>query len=724
MAGARPDREIVRQLGRACTVETERFLRIQLAGLFKQINEVLVERAKMKSADNLETSYFDAIQAVRRYREMISDAFVALVDESIAKFWAHAADPSAEVPPAKDQGGLSLMMDDDLEENIAIGNVVSRIEKTSARELKLLNRRLGLLAGSTQFTNSVNPVGPQSITQAFSEALELLHGEMPVKLIIYKLFDKQMTAHLGKLYNRLNDQLIAASVLPNLEADEDAGRQAEDPGSAAAPSVAVTDAGLKLSDEATIFGLVTVLRTLLDSQRDGLGLLNVPAGDKSALREVNVVELLGSLEGMQQRFASAMAANVESAIQSNAQFKMSFVEYLSGEGQEPGKQLQKPDQHIVDVVMMLFDFVLDDPIMPDAMKVILSRLQIPVLRAAISDRSFLSNKNHPARSLLNNLARTGIHWTDDGDRSAHSIYGRVETAVNRVLAEFSDDIAVFAAIDLEFQTAISRETSSAGTAEQRLAQLARGAEQLGIARDRVTELLDTSINEQLPVAAYNILNEGWKDVLTLVLLREGESSRAWQKAFGVVQRLADSVIPRTEEWQRQKTMRDIPLLIADLREGFASVSYDPKKSTKLFKQLQLCHINALRGQGVRTIAEEFRDHFSDRGHETGSELLQDQYYDLALAVETGKWLSWRDADGRELRGKLSWRSEITDLLLMVDAKGKKVAEMTNYDLAALFRNDKVRVLEHIDMPLLDRALNAVLSNLRNATRAGGSVLPA
>ena len=134
-AGFRQDSEKTRHLGKDCIAEAERFLRTQVADLFNQIDDVLFDRAKTVAGDSLEASYFDAIQSLRRYREIVSEAFVAIVDESMVEFWTHITDHSISVEQAAEKAGLSLMEDEDLEENIAVANIVSKAEKSFEKEL-------------------------------------------------------------------------------------------------------------------------------------------------------------------------------------------------------------------------------------------------------------------------------------------------------------------------------------------------------------------------------------------------------------------------------------------------------------------------------------------------------------------------------------------------------------------------------------------------------------
>jgi hypothetical protein len=51
----------------------------------------------------------------------------------------------------------------------------------------------------------------------------------------------------------------------------------------------------------------------------------------------------------------------------------------------------------------------------------------------------------------------------------------------------------------------------------------------------------------------------------------------------------------------------------------------------------------------------------------------------------------------------------------------KVAEMTINDIAVLFRGDKARLMEDLNTPLMDRALNAMLGALHDTEGAAKPV---
>jgi hypothetical protein len=233
--------------------------------------------------------------------------------------------------------------------------------------------------------------------------------------------------------------------------------------------------------------------------------------------------------------------------------------------------------------------------------------------------------------------------------------------------------------------------------------------------------------------------------MLLAYLREGEDSDAWKRSVKVAERLVWSVMPKHVDTDRQVLLKAIPELLNQLRDGLAQISYDQHRVSKLFKELQVCHIKSLRStvdpedvesmpdplsestsslldaDSTQVIDQEStqlvdQDSLSDDGdkqREMGSlsQSQDDEFICRARALEVGSWLEWEVDEGKRIRAKLTWKSEVTGTYVFVNRKGGKVGEMTLVGLAALFRADKVQVIEEMGVPLMDRALNAMLEAL-------------
>lgn len=680
-----------------------------LQDLFENLDDDLFQLADKSGSDLMQTRYFEAMRELRKLRHPIEHAVLRALLGRFDAFWQApvASRPAAEQVDA-DSDDLSLVAEDDLEENLAVTAVVSKAENRFQQSLFALGQRFGYLLGTEQVAAADLPVGPRALTEAFRQGLNLWHGELPVKLVIFKLFDRHIMGFAGGLYDDMNDALVANDVLPKIV--QQVKRNPVAPSvQRARNEVDETAAGQQASEAELSGNLLEVITELLASRRATSGmdvrLLHLPA--------VPSTQLVDALNNLQRDALVESAATVDEAREAREQLHVALSQRLElGSGEHPVKRLEQPDQDVLDVMSMVFDFILDDPNLPDTMRALLSRLQIPMAKVAMLDKTFFSQKTHPARRLLNSLARSVIGWVDDGDRTPQSLYGRVESVVTRVLSDFVDDMTLFEVLDKEFNAVQERETRSAQVAEERMNQVTRGQEHLRMARRRVEEVIKQCIGDRegLPEPATELLNEPWRDVLLLAYLREGEESAAWRDAVTISHRLVWSVTPKVEQQERQELLKVIPELLRKMREGLNNISYDQHKAATLFKQLQACHIGALRGR-LPDNYQITRPVIHEAEPETRREVLQDQYYQQVRAMEPGQWLEWQQGD-RSLRGKLSWKSELTGTCVFVNRKGLKNAEMHVDELAALLRDGKAKPLKEAGKPLMDRALTAMLDVLK------------
>ena len=67
-----------------------------------------------------------------------------------------------------------------------------------------------------------------------------------------------------------------------------------------------------------------------------------------------------------------------------------------------------------------------------------------------------------------------------------------------------------------------------------------------------------------------------------------------------------------------------------------------------------------------------------------------------------------------MRIKLSWKSDVSDAYVFVNRRGLKVLEMTMVGVAKLFRNGSAQILQDVNVPIMDRALGAMLETLKSA----------
>jgi hypothetical protein len=735
-----------------------------MSGLFDNLDDALYEMANKSESNALQNIYFDSMRELRKQRAGIDRRFNQEVLRLYDRYW-ETGEVNINQPSLDDlslESEMSLVDDDDLEDSLAVTNMISKAESRFARELYALGQRFAFVIGGGSVDETIaqyTPLSPSVLCNAFQTAMADVAVELPVKLVVYKLFDRHVMHYIGGLYDEINLLLGRAGVITKLTPKvrrnpvapalrgEGGGESylASDSSYMSSQSSALSASS---SEEAVQAELFATLQQLLNLRRSsslsGSSLLtsslmvappvgNVPVVDTgellgalSAIQQSNVVMLPQGRQVNQPLTPNEMRARLVSDLQ------------IARDGQMI-RALGDADNDTIDVISMIFEFILDDYSLPDAMKALISRLQIPMLKVAIIDKSFFSQKVHPARRLLNSLAQAAVGWNDSGDRANDTLYNKIEQIVKRVLNEFHDDPGLFAELEEDFSSWWQKEQQGAQIAEQRTNQITKGKEQLKSAKQIVSEELNKRLHNQLviPEAVMSILEDGWKDVLLLVYLREGSESKGWSEALEIVDRLLWSVQPKSEYAERQQLLRGIPELLRNIRERLNSISFDQHKMAKLFKELQNCHIGVLRGGDTSLMhtagtmpVSQHEIHFPDSQLKTdsSSQMLDmadeaisenDEFTKQAIDLETGEWLEVMDGNSK-IRVKLSWKSKVTDTYIFVNRKGMKALELTTVGLARRLREGTAKMVELSARPIMDRALDAMLSALKNTTSTSAS----
>ncbi|RAV24660.1 DUF1631 domain-containing protein, partial [Staphylococcus warneri] len=82
-------------------------------------------------------------------------------------------------------------------------------------------------------------------------------------------------------------------------------------------------------------------------------------------------------------------------------------------------------------------------------------------------------ETHPARRLLNALAKAGIGWSSR-DSGGDALDGKIEVVVFRILNEFIDDLSLFSELLEEFTTFSDQQHQREETLDRRTRETEEG----------------------------------------------------------------------------------------------------------------------------------------------------------------------------------------------------------------------------------------------------------
>lgn len=716
-----------------------RRLQILINGMFEHVDDALFDLAEKAENNAAQMHYFDGMREVRKRRPMVERSFLAQVTRDLSDFATNFRNTSnAPSTPTLPIGSveLSLVADNELEESLAITSMIGKNESRLTRELFAVNQRLSVIYGGIKIDDGSNPVGPSVLSQAFRQAMRELSAEMRVKLIIYKLFDRYVLASLDELYQEINAELVRAGVLPQLRHEIGRGGAGRAAGTAASGGAAATGAegaesGAFLSEEegAASNELLQTLRTLFSARRGAPETaMRVPAG---AIQMPSANELIGALSVLQSQAAISQqlpphASNALELAGEVQQLKEHLLAQIGSLRGERPSQVSTIDEDTIDLVGMLFEFILEDRNLPTDMQVLLARLQIPYLKAAILDRKLFAHRQHPARRLLDNLADAAKGWSAESDRD-HRLHDKIKSIVDRLLQDFDDDLTIFERLCVELQEFQDISRRRAELAEQRVAESTRGREKLEQARRRAArEILSRIDGRTLPPLVHGILSRAWANYLVLTILRQGEDSNEFRDALRFASDFIDSTKPARTLDERRALRQMLPGIERALRRGLANVAFQESDIDRLLAQLHTYYRHQL-GESVSEAEVQAAEESTSlpipdsiqpiveteaelaRSEPEPEPLIDTPEMQLVAELKPGTWLEFMSGPETIERAKLSWISPMSGRYLFVNRRGLKVADYAPHELANALASGTARVLE--STALFDRALDAIVGRL-------------
>ncbi len=693
-----------------------------LQGAFDAVDDSLFELANNARSNNEQNRYFEAMREIRIKRKGVERHF----QNTVAQFFAN---PPHTGPIQEDTLGrqanadsLALVGDDDLEEQVALNAMVTKAKAHFQGPLLQLQARFSKVYDGASDDAPVNPMAPEHLCSAFTEAIQALEIQIRERLILLKQFDRYVVSNLGMLLDEANRILVQAGVIPNFRYHGKTGEQnsaSERQRSADGREDPAVSEGARQDGGTASNAVFEQIHQLLARQRANAG---IPSRQHDPnIRVIGGHELANLLASLPFSTQAASGHNLSEGEPLTIDLREVVQQILAQAHTSDGKKpaLKEIDEDLINLVSMLFEFILDDYNLSAPVQVLISRLQIPILKVVIKDKSFFSKTTHPARKLLNSLARAGIGWSNSDEKARDKLYEKIHGIVQRILSEFDGDIALFETLNEEFEEFLAKENRKSSLVEQRTRESERGR----IKSQKAQELVDRVIKERvaryrLPESVHNILINGWSRVMFLAYLRDDVEHR-WQESVKVVDDLIWCLHPHQEDAERDQWVRVVPGLLKSLRAGLEEVSYNASKLDETMSQLKHELTDAFRTTSSLEIAEQPPVQEEDPDEARNKAQLQPE--DAAVAgfmvqidgIEIGNWVEFRLVNGASFRCKLSAIIEEADCFVFVNRMGLKVIEKTRLELAHEMRRGRLTLLEQ--GAFIDRALDAVVGSLRSKT---------
>jgi hypothetical protein len=249
-----------------------------------------------------------------------------------------------------------------------------------------------------------------------------------------------------------------------------------------------------------------------------------------------------------------------------------------------------------DLLGRLYEQILADPRLLPAMKALLARLQVAVVRLAQHDSSLLHKQDHPAWALLNRVAAHGMAFERPDDERLQSFLRFIGDATQSLIETPNPVAQQFRQV----LTDVEAQLNSQALQRSERSQMALAALEREQMRTQWQHLLCEQIKAQTAGAPLGpklrqFLNSSWVEVIVQAMVLHGESSDQAMSNIEWVDRLLASLQAPGDSRAQQALRLALPELIQQLRTGCDAIALSGAQREAVLLELMQQHGRILRG---------------------------------------------------------------------------------------------------------------------------------
>ncbi len=528
---------------------------------------------------------------------------------------------------------LTLLDDEVVNRQIEVGRLAERMRDANEESIGRLNVIIARLHGERDARERENPFRPYLLARALYEAIrESVSDETKAKLLFEHL-SNALIASLPGFYSAIREVFEASGLHGKFVAQPSRNvRHQRYFGVHAAPRE------LPPGFEAQVAPRLERLLDTLQQVAAATGDAGNPAGSVHELvrrmfsgspphpgqaadgapRPSPVQDLLDQLGRIQQETAAETSGDASDGTSgaATAGNRLSMLrERLEFDGAGGMERVT------VDVVAMLFEFILEDRQIPAATREHIARLQIPVLKAALQDPDLLHEDRHPARQLLNRLSSAAAAADPDSER-ARALDAEIARITRRLQADYDADPALFSESLAQFEAFLDDNAQTGDPGSVPVIEAIELAEKISVLLTNVTNALCELMRRQdtdkrisdflIHVWPHVLVHAAWND------LEGGTPPDSVDALFlqcrDVLPELLWSVQGKQDAAQRSRLVKLLPELVRRINRGMHLIQLPDDERKEILDLLMTLHTRVLRsgpgaaadpGQSLEELRRDF-----------------------------------------------------------------------------------------------------------------------
>jgi Protein of unknown function (DUF1631) len=388
------------------------------------------------------------------------------------------------------------------------------------------------------------------------------------------------------------------------------------------------------------------------------------------------------------------------------------------------KLMNQLDSRTIDFIEMIFSAFLRDRNISDTIKELLLLMQIPIIKTALLDNKLFNNDKHPARSVLNSIARLGIGIEDKENK----IYKTMKYIIEQLLQSFDDKLDVFMVAKLSLDRLHDIQLKEHVQTEKQAQQ--------ELTREYTRQLVLTELqyyirNRDIPKRIQPLILSHWATLMYQRFVSFGKESIEWREAIGILRLLSKTLKPikSRDDWLALRSI--YKGIVNSVRSCLENVQQNKEKMFVATSNLNNYYTSKLSESEFSVSDEDIteisssesesyniQDYFNDtqvldvnlspleKEAEASSEIIEN----MPDVIVTNAWFEvFSDYSHPVRRLKLSVILKEKARLVFVDFMGNKVIEKSLKKFITELKNDQSRPIN--DHSIFEYALSMVIISI-------------
>ncbi|NKI97242.1 DUF1631 family protein [Rhizobacter sp. SG703] len=542
----------------------------------------------------------DAAADLRRAAPLWVSGMTTALRASLGSGMVSASRPG-DLPPPGRAASMTLVDDDTIEVEILSSRLALAMMDKSSWEFTDLRSRMSAMERRDELdTNDV--LRPHVLARIVTAAWRGASLNHDLWRTLQGVIHEEFAHFAEEAYHETNRWLVQKGVLPDVDLRPFIRRSRNAQGTAGGGS---GGAPATAAPPATGFGRTGVGEETRMMTRAGgfargsdhaeavLGRLNrligrqLPDFSRTAPMNSTSPELKAAISDAQQGIQRRLGAQDSPRTAPGQVSTPALLEELHQRKQALKKAASTPvERATIEIVALLFQSILTEERIPAVVRVWFARLQMPVLRVAVSEPDFFATVDHPARRLIDRMGACVMGFDSTSRAVGDALEREIKRVVQVVEAYPDTGRRVFQTVLTEFEKFLENYFQNENEATRKGVSLAQQVEQRETLAIQYTIELRKMLNE-VPVqeGVRDFLFQVWADVMAMTAVKSGAQGPETKTMKRAAADLIWSASAKVSREERAEVIRRLPPLLKTLREGMDHAGVSPERQDEHIQRL-------------------------------------------------------------------------------------------------------------------------------------------